>query len=164
MSGAMAQVSAVPWQSPRRCHPRGPTPLTHKQFSTSCRTNTPPNGTGMIMALNPRQSNRHLRSKVCAKVYSEETVCWLCGIYVDQTLTFIPGTHGRNCRDESCPGCKWHPLSKSVDEIVPVSKGGDPFDRDNCRLAHRQCNIRRGNRDVVEVRQIVRPLTTRRSW
>jgi 5-methylcytosine-specific restriction endonuclease McrA len=31
-----------------------------------------------------------------------------------------------------------------VDELVPVSKGGDPLDRANCRLTHRHCNRQRG--------------------
>jgi 5-methylcytosine-specific restriction endonuclease McrA len=39
------------------------------------------------------------------------------------------------------------PESPEVDEIIPVSKGGDPYDRKNCRLTHRLCNQQRGNGD-----------------
>lgn len=38
-----------------------------------------------------------------------------------------------------------HPMSFEVDEIVPVSKGGDPLDFANTQPAHRSCNQRKGN-------------------
>jgi len=38
-----------------------------------------------------------------------------------------------------------HPMSFVVDEIVPVSKGGDPLDFANTRPAHWICNARRGD-------------------
>ena len=38
-----------------------------------------------------------------------------------------------------------HPMSFVVDEIVPVSKGGDPLDFGNTRPAHWICNARRGD-------------------
>lgn len=37
-------------------------------------------------------------------------------------------------------------MSFEVDEIVPVSLGGSPFDRSNVQPAHRICNQRKGNR------------------
>ncbi len=36
-------------------------------------------------------------------------------------------------------------MSAEVDEIIPVSKGGDPLDIRNCQLVHRVCNQRKGN-------------------
>lgn len=36
-------------------------------------------------------------------------------------------------------------MRAEVDEIVPVSLGGSPYERTNCRLAHRICNQMRGN-------------------
>jgi 5-methylcytosine-specific restriction endonuclease McrA len=33
----------------------------------------------------------------------------------------------------------------TVDHITPVSRGGDPYDRANCRTLCRSCNSRRGN-------------------
>lgn len=76
---------------------------------------------------NPRRSNGHRRDQVVARVKREESDCWLCGEPVDKTLPpFLDG-------------------SPEIDEVVPVSLGGSPFDRRNCRLAHRLCNIRRGN-------------------
>lgn len=38
-------------------------------------------------------------------------------------------------------------MSFEVDELVPVSKGGDPLDRANVDAAHRVCNERKGNRE-----------------
>lgn len=64
-----------------------------------------------MAAVNPRRANGSLRDKVRARVLREETHCWLCGAPVDKTLP-----HGL-------------PASPEVDEIVPVSKGGSPFDR-----------------------------------
>lgn len=43
-----------------------------------------------------------------------------------------------------------HPMSFEVDEIVPVSMGGSPFDRDNVDAAHRICNQRRGNKPAAQ--------------
>lgn len=61
-----------------------------------------------------------------AEVYATETHCWLCGRWVDQELPWR------------------HPLSRSVDHVVPLSEGGHPTARWNLRLAHRRCNVRRG--------------------
>lgn len=76
---------------------------------------------------NPRVSNGHRRRELRARVLREETHCGICGQVVDKALP-----HGL-------------PLSPEVDEIMPVSRGGDPLARDNVRLAHRICNQRRGN-------------------
>ena len=35
-------------------------------------------------------------------------------------------------------------MSFVVDEIIPVSQGGDPYDPNNTRAAHWICNARRG--------------------
>ena len=83
---------------------------------------------------NPRKANGHRRRQVTARVYAEEHDCGICGKPVDKSLTFIDPTTG-----------KPNPWAKSVDEIIPVSLGGSPIDRANCRLAHRDCNIKRGN-------------------
>ena len=59
---------------------------------------------------NPRRTNGTKRSKLIARVKREESTCDLCGQWVDVLLP-----HG-------LPG------SPEVD---------DPYDRTNCRLAHR---------------------------
>ena len=83
---------------------------------------------------NPRKANGHQRRKVTAQVYREEDLCALCGKAVDKTRPYIDPATG-----------KPDPWAKSVDEIVPVARGGSATDRSNCRLAHRRCNIRRSD-------------------
>ena len=89
---------------------------------------------------NPRRANGHRRDQLRAKVLAEENVCWLCGREVDKTIR-TPD-----------------PMSPEVHELVPVSKGGDPLDRKNCRLTHRRCNRDQGDRMPA------RTFETMRSW
>jgi 5-methylcytosine-specific restriction endonuclease McrA len=97
------------------------------------------------MATNPRRSNGSRRDKVVARVKREEDTCWLCHEPVDKTLP------------------AGLPESPEIDEIIPVSLGGDPYDRKNCRLAHRLCNQRRGNKPPQGPRKPV-TLATSRQW
>ena len=55
-------------------------------------------------------------------------------------------------------------MSFEVDEIVPVSKGGSPYDRANVAPAHRICNQRRGNRPLGEVGPTMLPNATSQEW
>ena len=79
------------------------------------------------MPNNPRQANGHRRRALRARILREEHTCAICGQPVDKNL--------------KTPD----PWSPEIDEITPISLGGDPLDRSNCRLTHRICNIRRGN-------------------
>lgn len=40
-----------------------------------------------------------------------------------------------------------------VDHIIPLSKGGDPFDKYNCRLTHMICNSKRQDRTEYKGRR-----------
>ena len=91
-----------------------------------------------------RYANGHRRRQVRAQVLAEEDNCAICGLPVDKTLP--AGLAG----------------SPEVDEIIPVSKGGSPYDRANCRLTCRRCNARRGNGS--RLRAIVTPFTSARRW
>lgn len=99
---------------------------------------------------NPRVSNGHRRRELRRRILADpnETHCGICHQPVDKTLP-----HG-------LPG------SPEIDEIVPVSLGGNPLDRTNCRLTHRLCNVLRGNgtRPTTTVRAPIQPLTTTRTW
>lgn len=53
--------------------------------------------------------------------------CHLCGKPIDYSLP------------------AGHPMSYELDEIVPVSKGGDPLDPANVAPAHRLCNQAKGD-------------------
>jgi 5-methylcytosine-specific restriction endonuclease McrA len=66
--------------------------------------------------------------RVQAQVFAEETQCWWCEQYVDQSLP------------------REHPMSRTVDHVVELWQGGDPVDRSNCRLAHRRCNSAKSNK------------------
>lgn len=103
---------------------------------------------------NPRRSNGHRRNKLRQRVLAEETHCWICGHPVDVTLG--PGLDA----------------SPEVDELIPVSRGGNPLDRDNTRLTHRACNRGRSNRlpgeklTPAERQRIAarQPLKTSQDW
>lgn len=70
------------------------------------------------------------RRKVRARVLASQDRCAICLLPVDKSLR-TPD-----------------PLSPEVDEIVPVSKGGDCLDYENAQLAHRCCNQWRGDKDM----------------
>lgn len=59
---------------------------------------------------------------LAAQVYAEETHCYWCGRYVDQTLDAK------------------HPMGRTADHVREIHEGGHPLDRDNVRLMHRMCN------------------------
>lgn len=84
----------------------------------------------MLRKPNPRRVNAARRNEVCKRVLAAYDRCHLCGKPVDKTLK------------------NPHPLAPQVDEIIPVSFGGSPYEFSNCRLAHRQCNIYRSNHSV----------------
>jgi 5-methylcytosine-specific restriction endonuclease McrA len=77
---------------------------------------------------NPRRGNGHRRDALRRRVAQEGAPCHLCGKPIDYSLP------------------AGHPMCYELDELVPVSRGGDPLSRDNVAPAHRICNQRRGNR------------------
>lgn len=77
---------------------------------------------------NPRNANGNARRKLRARLRAEGRPCHICGLPIDYGLP---------------AGDPW---SFEVDELVPVSRGGDPLDYSNVDAAHRICNQRRGNR------------------
>lgn len=72
--------------------------------------------------------NGSRRRKIRARLLASTDTCAICGKPIDKSL--------------KTP----HPYSAEVDEIIPVSKGGDPLDIRNCQLVHRICNQRKGNK------------------
>lgn len=77
---------------------------------------------------NPRRSNGSKRTRLRNRVRAMGLPCHICGQAIDYDLP------------------AGHPMSYELDELVPVSRGGDPYDPDNVAPAHRICNQRRGNR------------------
>lgn len=43
-------------------------------------------------------------------------------------------------------GCELHGFDCTVDHIVPLAQGGDPFDMNNLQAACRSCNSAKGKR------------------
>lgn len=65
-------------------------------------------------------------------IYATESICWICGEPVDKNLKYP------------------HPLSKTVDHKIPVSKGGHPSALENLGLAHRTCNRQKSDKIVPD--------------
>lgn len=82
---------------------------------------------------NPRYSNGNARRKLRAYWRDQGLPCALCHRPIDYALP---------ARD---------PMSFEVDEIVPVSLGGDPYSIGNTQPVHRACNLRKSNRVVCSV-------------
>lgn len=103
---------------------------------------------------NPRRTNGSRRDKVRAQVLAEEHDCWICTQPVDKSLTMQHGKHGPRCKGDGCWGCVPHEMRAEVDEVNPVSEGGSPYDRANCRLSHRRCNRERWKREQDKAKPV----------
>ena len=92
---------------------------------------------------NPRTANGHARKQLRKWLAAQERPCWICAAF------------GRPAAIDYTLPAK-HPGAFEVDELVPVSLGGDPLDPLNVDAAHRRCNQWRGNKSVREVLEIAR--------
>lgn len=92
----------------------------------------------------PRRANGTRRNHARAAVLATEDICALCGQQVDKSIH------------------RWLDGAPEVDEIVPISLGGSPYDRSNLRLTHRGCNRRRGNGIPKSIP--TGPVRTSQSW
>lgn len=61
-------------------------------------------------------------------ILATQTICGICGQPVDFSFKYP------------------HPLSPSVDHIIPLDKGGHPSALDNLQLAHRWCNRQKSDK------------------
>lgn len=66
------------------------------------------------------------------QILATQEVCALCGQPVDKRLKFP------------------HPMSATIDHIIPVAKGGHPAAMDNLQLAHLICNQTKSTKLVIE--------------
>ena len=62
------------------------------------------------------------------RIFATQTVCGICGKPVDMSLKYP------------------HPMSKTIDHIIPIAKGGHPSDLDNLQLAHWTCNRQKSDK------------------
>ena len=76
-----------------------------------------------------------------------QDTCGICGREVDKTLP------------------AGSPMSPELDEIIPVSRGGSPYDIDNLQLAHRTCNRRKGaNMPGADLPDDINPTPNSSAW
>lgn len=94
---------------------------------------------GMTMSKrrNERVRNGYRRRMLRQRVLAAYDVCAICGKPVDKTL--------------KTP----HPMSAEVDELVPVSRGGNPYSFANCRLTHRICNRMKSDKTDEHARALL---------
>jgi hypothetical protein len=92
----------------------------------------------------------HAWRQLVAQVKREESVCRLCGRWVDKTL---PGTH------------RWGP---TLHHLRALNRGGALLDRANAGLAHLHCNAKHGDGSRSHRRGLSRPrvalTVTQRQW
>jgi len=100
-------------------------------------------GRQIVSKPNPRNANGSRYRKGRAALRARGEPCWICRAF---------GRAGDI--DYSLPAR--HPYSFELDHLVPISKGGDPYDPRNQAATHRCCNEWRGNRSVEEVMAIAR--------
>jgi len=62
------------------------------------------------------------------RILASQDVCGICGKPVDKSLKYP------------------HPMSATVDHIIPLDRGGHPSDLANLQLAHFCCNRQKSNR------------------
>ena len=65
-------------------------------------------------------------------ILNTQDVCGICGRPVDKTLRYP------------------HPLSATVDHIVPVAHGGHPSALSNLQLAHWTCNRAKSDKEAAD--------------
>ena len=73
-------------------------------------------------------SHRIAFEKNRKRIIAAQDICGICGAPVDKSL--------------KSP----HPMSATVDHIIPISLGGHPSDISNLQLAHRCCNREKSNK------------------
>ena len=96
----------------------------------------------------PRKINAGLRAALRKRVLATYDTCALCGREVDKTLPYLD------------------PLAPEVDEIIPVARGGSPYDWDNLQLVHRICNQRKGSKMAgdIDLKKVENPTPVSRAW
>ena len=62
------------------------------------------------------------------KILLTQDICGICGKPVDKSLRYP------------------HPMSPTIDHIIPINKGGHPIDINNLQLAHFCCNRQKSDK------------------
>lgn len=73
------------------------------------------------------------------KIYATQKICGICGKPVDFALRYP------------------NPMSKTIDHIIPISRGGHPSDISNLQLAHLTCNLAKADGLLKEGKDTPKP-------
>jgi 5-methylcytosine-specific restriction endonuclease McrA len=92
-----------------------------------------------------RYGKSQRRAELVARVKATQDTCYLCGEPVNKSLP------------------AGHPCSAEVDDIIPVSHGGNPNDIKNLALAHKSCNLKKSDKSLTYFRETQR-LEVSRQW
>lgn len=79
---------------------------------------------------------------------SKEPYCAVCGGFIDM----------------SAPAMS--PNACEVDHIVPISRGGQPYELDNLQLTHMRCNRKKGSKMASDYAagQVENPVPLSNNW
>lgn len=88
-------------------------------------------------------SHRTQFEKNKKRILASQDICGICGKPVDKRLKFP------------------HPMSATIDHIVPIDLGGHPSDISNLQLAHNSCNRAKSNK-VKKDDNLISQVTTNR--
>ena len=73
---------------------------------------------------------KHQFEKSKKKILLTQDICGICGKPVDKSLKYP------------------HPMCPTIDHIIPLNKGGHPFDTNNLQLAHFMCNRQKSDKII----------------
>ena len=102
-------------------------PLTFYLFSLQIRQQGD-DAVAAVFRADRNGTHRGAFEKNKKKIYATQTCCGICGKPVDMSLKYP------------------HPLSKCIDHIIPLAKGGHPSDIENLQLAHWTCNRQKSDK------------------
>ena len=92
------------------------------------------------MRLDKKGAHRANYERNKKRIFATQNTCGICGHPVDFSLK------------------PPHPMSPTIDHIIPVAKGGHPSDIDNLQLAHWTCNRQKSDkifRQKQETKQVI---------
>lgn len=107
---------------------------------------------------NPRRVYPAKRDALRERVKQMGRPCALCGKPIDYDAPY-------KLTDQRTGKKRVNPAAYVLDEIIPVSKGGSPYDMRNVQPAHAMCNARKGDKILGEDAQIpTRNLALPQPW
>jgi len=81
-----------------------------------------------VQRLDKKGAHRANYERNKKRIFATQNTCGICGHPVDFSLK------------------PPHPMSATIDHIIPVAKGGHPSDIDNLQLAHWTCNRQKSDK------------------